>query len=227
MKEILIYSLLYLVLFGFTDLLYHRFKVKVGFTRKIVHICTGIIALSFPVYLKEIWQVAVLCGSFLGLMALSERFSWFKSITAVERKSHGSWLFAVAVLVCFIAARQLHLEFYYLPILILTIADPVAAIIGKRLNYKPITIYGQTKTIGGSLAFFLAAILISLVFLELERAYAYEVQFLKGNYLYLILIALVATVAEFFSTKGWDNITIPLSVVGMLLAYMEICRLIY
>ena len=220
MKEILTYSLLYLVLFGFTDLLYHRLKVKVDYTRKIVHVCTGIIALTFPIFLKDIWQVALLCGSFLGLMALSERFSWFKSITAVERKSYGSWLFALSVLICFIAMKRWGFEFYFLPILTLTTADPIAAIVGKRLNYKPMIVFGQVKTVGGSIAFFLTSIITTVAFVEISRAYYYSGMFDITALGFFILMALTATTAELFSTKGWDNLTIPLSVIAMLLLYI-------
>jgi phytol kinase len=220
MIEIILYSILYLVLFGFTDLLYHRFNVPVGYTRKVVHILTGIIALTFPLYLNEIWQVALLCSSFLGLMALSEKFKWFKSITSIKRKSYGSWLFAISVLICFIAFTRWGIEFFYLPVLILTVADPIAAIIGKKLNYKPLIILGQTKTIGGSIAFFIATILVSIGFSEIVRSFIYYNLFSAGHYSYFILIALIATIAELFSTKGWDNLTIPLSVILMLLIYL-------
>jgi phytol kinase len=220
MIEIILYSILYLVLFGFTDLLYHTFKIAAEHTRKIVHIATGFISLTFPFYLNEIWQVALLCSSFLGLMALSEKFKWFKSITSIKRKSYGSWLFAISVLICFIAFTRWGIEFFYLPVLILTVADPIAAIIGKKLNYKPLIILGQTKTIGGSIAFFIAAILVSIGFSEIARSFIYYNLFSAGHYSYFILIALVATIAELFSTKGWDNLTIPLSVILMLLIYL-------
>jgi dolichol kinase len=155
-------------------------------------------------------------------MALSERYAWFKSITAIKRKSHGSWLFSVSVLICFAAITRWDITFFYLPILILTVADPLAGILGKRLNYKPLTIWGQTKTIGGSIAFFVAAILVSfgfseiIIYLNLE----YRFVFPKIPYSAILLIALVATLAELLSTKGWDNLTIPLSVIAMLLLYL-------
>jgi phytol kinase len=222
MIEIIIYSVLYLLLFGCTDLLYYKFNIGVEYTRKVAHVCTGIISLTFPLYIDNIWQVAVLSVSFLGLMALSERFKWFKSITAVERKSYGSWLFALSVLLCFIAAKLWRFEFFYLPILTLTVADPIAAILGKKLNYKPVMIFGQTKTLGGSIAFFIAASFVSVAFCEIARAYSYDCLFSIENYSYFILVALVATLAELFSTKGWDNLTIPLSVIGMLLLLMSL-----
>lgn len=208
MITVLIYSSLYLLLFGFTDLLYHRFKVDANITRKIVHVCTGLIALTFPVYLQHFWQVAWLCLSFLLLMAVSERFKWFKSITAIERKSYGSWLFALVVLACFyIQLHEVRTEFFYLPILVLTISDPLAAIVGKRLDYKPLNVFGHKKTVGGSLAFLCSAILI----LSVVNYFFYTL-----NGLEIIVMAIAATIAELSSTKGLDNLTVPGIIVILL-----------
>ncbi|PCJ65646.1 MAG: phosphatidate cytidylyltransferase [Bacteroidetes bacterium] len=207
-----------MVLFGFTDLLYHKFKVAVQHTRKIAHICTGFIALTFPLYLDEIWHVAILSTSFLGLMALSEKFQWFKSITAVKRKSYGSWLFALVVLICFAVFKRIGPIFYYLPILILTLADPAAAIFGRKFNYKPLTIFGQKKTIGGSIAFFLVAVATQLAYISFARFLVtadFQIDF--SDILKFCIVALASAVAEFFSTKGWDNLTIPLTVLAVLL----------
>ena len=212
MIEVLIYSALYLLLFGFTDLLYHQFKVDANTTRKVVHICTGLIALTFPVYLEHLWQVAWLCLSFLLLMAVSERFKWFKSITAVERKSYGSWLFALVVLACFyIQINEGRTEFFYLPILVLTISDPMAAIVGKRLEYKPLNVFGHKKTLGGSLAFLCSALLI----LAIVSHFFYSLKLTE-----ILVMAVAATVSELLSTKGLDNLTIPASIVILLTLFI-------
>jgi phytol kinase len=212
MIEVLIYSALYLLLFSFTDLLYHRFKVDANHTRKIVHICTGLIALTFPVYLEHLWQVAWLCLSFLLLMAVSERFKWFKSITAVERKSYGSWLFALVVLACFyIQINEGRTEFFYLPILVLTMSDPMAAIVGKRLEYKPLNVFGHKKTLGGSLAFLCSALLI----LAVVNYFFYNL-----NTSAILALAGAATVSELLSTKGLDNLTVPGSIVVLLTLFI-------
>ena len=173
-----------------------------------MHVCTGLIALTFPIYIQKFWLVAWLCLSFLILMAISERFKWFKSITAVDRKSYGSWLFALVVLVCFyIQINTDRTEFFYLPILVLTISDPVAAIVGKWLNFRPLMICGHKKILGGSVAFLCSACLIVGTV----------------NHLYYSLsavdiawISITATLAELISTKGLDNLTVPGSIVVLL-----------
>jgi dolichol kinase len=193
------------VLFGITDLLYHKFKVDVEHTRKIVHIATGAIALTFPIYTKEFWHIAVLCGSFLLLMAASEKFSWFKSITAVERKSYGSWLFALIVLVCFyIQKEQQHSAYYFMPILVLSISDPIAALVGKKLNFIPLRVFGSIKTIGGSLGFFVSCFaILGIANLSYDDFTLWSI----------FAMTLAATLAEFLSIKGWDNLTIPLTLI--------------
>lgn len=210
MIAILLYSVLYLVLFGITDLLYHKMNVAVETTRKIVHVSTGLIAMTFPIYLDHFWQVLALCCSFLLLMAVSEKLYWFKSITAIERKSYGSWLFALIVLCCFYIQVELNnMAYYYLPILVLSISDPIAALVGKATQFVPIKVFGSTKTLGGSIAFLVTTSLILLVFDQLSGTGSWPI-------IYIVLSSIVVTVAELLSTKGWDNLTIPLTTVVLI-----------
>lgn len=205
MNILITYSTLYLILFSISEWLFYRGKKKVEYTRKLVHISTGLIALSFPFFIEAFWQMIILCGSFLLLMTICEKMNWLKSITSVERKSYGSWLFALIVLVCFWVQQQFNSTlYYYLPILILSISDPLAALIGKKVNYKPLQVFGQIKSIGGSIAFFLSSLIILTCF---------YFQYTEVLY-YLPLFAISLTLAEFFSTKGWDNFTIPLGAIA-------------
>jgi len=217
MTILIIYSIIYIGLFSLTEWLYHQQKITVEHTRKMVHVATGFIALSFPIFITALWQMLVLCGSFLLLMSLCEKTNWLKSITSVKRKSYGSWLFALIVFVCYFIQQQLGSPLYfYLPILILSICDPVAAIIGKRFNYQARSVFGQTKTIGGSIAFFVSSLIILCGFY-----FQYQ-----NALLYLPLFALSVTLLEFFSTKGWDNLTIPLGVVANIFIVSNIITII-
>src|SRR3546814_15775711 len=53
-------------------------------------------------------------------------------------------------------------DLYYLPIMVLAISDPLAALSGKKWPWRPYRIAGATKTILGSLVFFMSAFLIVL-----------------------------------------------------------------
>lgn len=209
MTAVFAYTVLYFVLFGFAEALYHFGKWHAEKTRKVVHVGTGLLALTFPRFLEDFWQVAILCISFLLLMGVSEKFHWFRSITGVERRSYGSWLFALVVMLCFYL--QLKFEegvYYYFPLLVLSISDPLAALVGKSKPIKVFRVFGQQKSLGGSLAFLVSATVIGFSYFSLVDQ--------SPSWILLLLASVGAAWAEFCSIKGWDNLTIPLSIILVL-----------
>lgn len=209
-----ILAFLFLVLFAIAEIGYHVLKIKPEWTRKFVHLGTGLLALLFPVMLKNQWYVLLLCFSFFILLKLSLKFNFLKSINDVPRKSFGSVAFPVSVYGCYLAFCFFERQYFYfyLPILILAICDPIAALVGKHSPGNKIKFREKGKTLIGSLAFFVTALIISFVLIIAFKNYEGTLNIV----VYSILIALVATIAEAFSSKGWDNITIPASVLASL-----------
>lgn len=207
----------FLILFGSAELFYHRLKLRAEVTRKYVHVSTGLITMSFPSMIDNHWYVMALCGSFLLLLLLSMPLGIFPSINAVQRKTRGSLLFPIVVYGCFwIANVSGHWVFYYIPILILGISDPIAALVGKKWPLQPYSTFGHTKTISGSIAFFLTAFIITLIVLfyhtELSLSFALFIA---------CSTALGSTLLEAVSHKGYDNLTIPASAVIVLLSFNQ------
>lgn len=214
-KEILAPLLLaccFLALFGLAEWLYHRRRVKAEWTRKLVHAGTGIITLLFPVWLNSHWQVLFLCGSFLLILLASLRFRMLPSINAIDRFSVGSILYPVAVYGCFLVFQfaQRGLIVFYLPVLILAICDPVAAFAGKRFPFGAYRIAGCRKTCMGSGAFLISALLLTA---GMVYAFGESRPVLQSHPGLLALVPLCATFSEAIGVKGWDNLTIPASVV--------------
>lgn len=206
-----ILACLFLVLFAIAEMGYHFLKIKPEWTRKFVHLGTGLLALFFPVMIKNQWYVLLLCSSFFILLQLSLKFDFLKSINDIPRKSFGSLAFPVSVYGCYLALCFFERQYFYfyLPILILAISDPIASLVGKHAPENEIQFGEKGKTLIGSLAFFVSAFIISFVLIIAFKNYEGTVDMV----VYSILIALVATIAEAFSSKGWDNITIPVSVL--------------
>src|SRR4051794_39802502 len=92
----------FLLLFAAAEIIYRRGGVKAEYTRKMVHIGTGLLTLLFPLYLNEAWQVILLCSSFLLILILSLKFNWLPSINKVGRKTAGSWLYPIVVVFTFL-----------------------------------------------------------------------------------------------------------------------------
>jgi dolichol kinase len=209
--NVLILSGYFLLLFGFAEWLFYKFKWKPENTRKIVHFGTGILTFLFPVMLSHHLWVLLLCSSFAVLLLLSMKFNFLNSINGVDRITWGSLCFPLAVYLCFIANVYYNDSLYfYLPMLVLAISDPAAALVGKATGWCPYQVWGQSKTIGGSLAFFISAILLGAGF---HLGFNHDTLQSKG--MAIVIMALVTTAVEAVSTKGWDNVSIPLSVIGM------------
>lgn len=211
LQHTLILAGCYLVLFALGEFLYHRLKVKVELTRKFVHLVTGLLALLFPVLLDNHWWVLLLCASFSVILICSLRFHLLKSINAIDRKSVGSLAYPIAVYGCYLAysCQSYQYLYYYLPITILAISDPLAALCGKKWPWGSYRIAGATKTLTGSLTFFISAFMITF----LSWRYLSPSDIYTSKVLAFALIALSSTIAEAISRDGYDNVSIPFTVI--------------
>jgi len=93
--------------------------------------------------------------------------------------------------------------------------DGFAAIVGKNLKSKRYKLSDTKKSFAGSLTMFLIALI-------LIGGYLYSVNsdvFWTSTHwpLISIMMAFVVTGVEAFSGKGWDNITVPISTVLLLI----------
>ncbi len=206
----------FLLLFVIAELAFHKMRIKTEWTRKFVHLGTGVLTMLFPMVLDSHWQVMLLCFVFLIILMFSRSYNFLPSINNVDRKTHGAILFPVVVYICYLTSTVFgNFVFYYLPILILAICDPIAALMGKKFPYGSFTISGHTKTLVGTLSFFTSAIIVtSLVISKFEgNDFQMELNSIFG-------IVTVASIAEAMSKNGWDNLTIPISVI--LLIYINV-----
>jgi phytol kinase len=184
-----------------------RYKgVHSELTRKFVHILVGIFVAFWPFFLS--WgQIQLLSLAFLAVVLVSVKLNIFRSIHAVQRNAVGEVMFAMvigllAVIVTdkwIFAAAMLHLS----------IADGLAAVVGlgwgESNGYK---VFGHSKSIAGSLAFFFSSVAIMMLYTACSNATA-EPMLLVG-------IPVVATVIENLAVHGTDNLIIPL-LIGLTL----------
>jgi phytol kinase len=217
----LVLNLLFLGLFGFAEFLYHVMKVQVEYTRKLVHFGTGLLTLLFPLWITNHWYILGLCSAFAVLLVVSKRFKFLPSINAIDRVSHGSILYPVAVYLCFVFHQWFDtIDCYepvytgfYIPILILASCDPVAALLGKRFPKGQYKVGEGHKTLTGSGAFFILAFCIS------SAVFLFNYSNYNAKTLAIALfLALATTGIEAVSPKGWDNLTIPLTAILVLYA---------
>lgn len=221
MSRDIIHSILlaasFLALFGLAELLYHKLKVKAELTRKLVHLGTGVLTLLFPLMLSSHWYVLFLCAGFAAILLLSLRFGFLQSINAIDRDSWGSLCYPVAVYLTFLFYAQFfhahHLIDFYLPILVLAVCDPVAALVGKRFPAKKFSRAKNSKTLAGCLGFFISCCLLTLLLLVCFNSLN---SIHTKTLVFVCILSASATFTEAISGKGIDNLTIPISVMFIL-----------
>lgn len=215
MLNTLYLALAFLILFASAEWLYHKRGVKAEVTRKYVHIATGLLSLFFPLLLENHWWVLLLCGSFMLILIASLRFNLLPSINAVDRKTSGSLMYPIIVYGCYLAYSHYdQFMFYYIPILILALCDPIAAFVGMNYPKGRYQTFGKTKTWSGSLGFFVAAVVICLFLMLGVEQMNFSIALKTA-----IIVGLVTTIAEAFTHGGYDNFTIPVSALVVLILF--------
>lgn len=203
----------FLALFAIAEIIHLKLKIKAEITRKIVHIGTGLLTMLFPILIDNQWLVLFLCASFAVILTLSMRFNFLNGINGIDRKSHGSISYPAAVYISYLFYdfQEHQLLYFYLPILTMAIADPMAAFVGKKTNFIPVTIFGEKKTIGGFLGFLFTSILITIIL-----THYFPNIFIDRSFL-IIICAFCSAITELVTPRGLDNITIPLSIMVSLI----------
>ncbi|SMO41620.1 phytol kinase [Saccharicrinis carchari] len=220
MVSIIALSFFYLVgiafLLIFNELNYRRFKIKGEITRKFAHFASILAVIPMPYMFNSHWYVLILAAVFFIILLITQHSKYLNSIHDIKRKSIGSYLLPLAIYATFLASYLYGNKFFFiLPMLILAICDPMAAILGmnvKKYNGR-IVLFGHKfqKTWLGSGAFFAMSLIISLIALYYYR----DLLDLKTVWL-SVAIATVGSLAELFSWRGSDNITIPISILFIL-----------
>jgi phytol kinase len=185
------------------ELIYRICPSKPEFSRKSVHFLSGLTALSFPYLIHSHWLVLWLALGFSGFILLAKKRRILNSISDVTRKSHGALFFPVAVYILFLLSHNQPV-LYFVAILIMTVSDSLAALIGEAYCHISYEVEETTKSLEGSVIFFLTTFLcvhLSLLFMTpLDK--------LKTT-LIAVVIATLVTGFEAISFKGSDNLFIP------------------
>ena len=215
-----IYLIAIFLLLIFNELTYRSFGVKGEITRKFAHFTATLATIPFPYIFTSHWYVLVLAIIFFIVLFISRNGTQLKSIHDIDRKSFGSYLLPLSIYLAFLFAGLLDNKLLFiLPILVLAVCDPMAGILGLNLkkNNQNIRIFGfdTKKTILGSGSFFVSCFIISIIALFYNRM-LFDIK----TFWLALIIATVSTLVELFSWRGTDNLTIPLSVLLMLVLFL-------
>lgn len=182
------------------------------YPRKFIHIVGGLGCLLFPFLITSPLMVAIIATIFALTFVVGQKTRYLQSLCSVKRKSRGSEYFPVAVVLLFFICQD-HLWLYLSSLLILSIADAAAALVGCRFGSHCYRVGpNDSKSLEGSLAFLLLTFLVIFGLLlsltDLGWANCVGAAFLT---------AVLLTGIEAVSIRGTDNIFIPVLTCFILL----------
>ena len=203
----------------FSEYIQKKYSINSEHTRKFAHITATLSSLIFIFTVKSHWYVLFVGLTLSLVLFIGKKKSFIKSITSVKRKTGGSYILPISIYLIFLISKIYKNDLLFiLPILILGISDPLAGIIGRRYKEKTKDIsvfdYSFNKTILGSSIFLISAFLISAICF-----YFFHFSILN-IIIFSINISLASTIVELVSSKGLDNLTIPLSVIFILILFV-------
>ncbi len=197
-----------------------RWVIHPEWLRKGMHVGTGLICLGLPWLFDTPWPVlamaAVAAAALLVLRLLPAGEGGIAGVLhGVARRSAGELYFPLSVVILFLLSHNEPL-FYVIPLLVLTLADAVAALVGLRYGLHRYQAEEGEKSAEGSVAFFTVAFMAShvalLLFTDMGRL---------ETLLLASVIGLLVMMLEAVAWRGLDNLFIPLGTWALLMAYRD------
>lgn len=203
------------ILFAIFSVIGHLLDPEV--LRKGLHMSLGLTALSFPWLFQSVWPVLLLGAisivGFLGVrlgLPLLRRLA--HKLAGVTRVSIGEFCFIIATCIVFIFADD-DPVLYSIPLLVLSLADAAAALVGTRYGHHRYRTWDDYKSVEGSTAFFIVA--FACIFLPLVW---FTQASINLSVSVAALIALATTVLEASMGRGFDNLVVPLGALAAIKA---------
>ncbi len=183
-------------------------------TRKLVHIATGVLIFFAP-RLFSSGIPAILLGLVFSLVNFAAvRFGLLKGIHGTNRRSYGTVYYPLSFLILVLLFWDSVPQIISISILVLALSDAAAAIVGENLA-APHLYYltSDKKSIEGSATMFATTLFVVLFLLNLYLNLNLEFRF---TLVLALAVSLFVTAWEAISSKGFDNLTIPLSTAFVL-----------
>ena len=216
------YSIVFMLILFIGELFHTIFKIKAEFSRIFAHVSAGIVSLFMIKFFTSPWYIIALCIQSTLFLFLTKKKNLFDSHHKVKRNTYGSSIFFIGILTAYILSKITNdVILFILPIIILSISDPVASLVGsnRKSGFWPTLLHrhnNSSKTYVGSIGFFISTFFILL----LGLSFYYNVTNWD-----LIILALVisgfTSITEAISPYGTDNLSVPLVVSVLLIIFFR------
>jgi len=178
-------------------------------TRKLVHVGGGLICLALPLLITSHWVVLAMAIGMAVLFTTTRAAGWLASVHGIERKSHGTELYPLVVYLLFFMSQGQPWK-YFICILVLAVADGMAALVGGRYGKIRYEVENEWKSLEGSLVFLIVTFVAVQVPLVVWPDPMNLLPSAANCVLAALLVAMLVTAFEAISLGGSDNLWVPI-----------------
>lgn len=188
---------IYLVIFSLAETAKRKLHWLSETTRWYTHVAAGIVSVLLPLFVSRN-QIFILSASFVVALLISRRKNILRSLHEVERAGWGELFFPIGVGVAAWYWLPAHQEGYMFAMLVMTLGDSMANIVGRSINSKKIIF---NKGLAGFSACVVTVFLIGLFFFSPFGA---------------LWRAVVLSVVELMSPRGTDNLSLIVAAIFLI-----------
>jgi phytol kinase len=175
------------------------------FTRKFIHVGVGMLSWLVPFLFDSPWPFVFASFTFVIINLLDWQYGFISSMTSSDRSNLGTVYFPIAAAVAALIFWD-HPPLMVAALMPLTWGDGFASVIGRAYGRHPYTVFGHTRTLEGSLTFFVMGGFFTWLALWMMSG-APDLS-LATAVLPTVVIMLATTLTEAVSIGGLDNLTI-------------------
>jgi phosphatidate cytidylyltransferase len=206
------YTIIFMAILLFGELLQSVFKLRTEYSRIFSHIMVGLVSLPMLNLFTLHGYIVFLCLQSAGFIFITKKMGLLSSHHNVERNTNGSSFFFLGILAAYIISEiKGESSFFILSIAVLSISDPLAALIGLKFKSGQWPILfselKSSKTYIGTFGFFISTFFILIAGIS----FFYTIPTWQIITISLV-ISVLTSLAELVSSKGTDNIMIPFMV---------------
>jgi dolichol kinase len=192
------------------EFLWRRKIIHGELKRKLVHIAVALFVAFWPWIMS--WKAIQLIGIAMVLVLLVNRqIKILHYLGGIRQQTYGDVFLALSITTTALLTNEK--IFFAVAILHVALADGLAAIIGtkfgRKFRYK---VFGQTKTVIGTMTFWL----LSVAILAVGLLPAYDLIPFNHYAALLILLPPILALTENAAVWGVDNLAIPIVVIAAL-----------
>ncbi len=183
-------------------------------SRKFIHIMLGNWWFIAMYFFTNVWFAIFVPITFVIINYVSYKQDLIKVMERKNQDGLGTVYYAVSLFILAIVSFGIYQKpiLGLIPNVIMAYGDGFAAVVGKCIKSKTYKVGETQKSIAGSITMFMISLIFITIFLTTRYTFELWQIVLIG-----IVMSGIVTIIEAISVKGIDNISVPVSMLVMLL----------